>query len=251
MGLFASKEPITAHDNFVDDAIWQEVARKHGFKVEDLEIKYPPLVKESDDNKIRIVCISDTHSKTDQENLPIIPDGDILIHSGDFTDAGAKDEVIKFNEWLGTLPHEHKIVIAGNHEYSFDPNCIKFKKLNYDAAHADDMKKELTNCVYLEDSEIVIRGLKIYGSPWQPKFGSGNSAFNVTRGAVLKEKWDKIPDDIDILITHGPPLGYGDNVGTPFGNVVRAGCKDLLFTIKNRVKPKLHVYGHIHEGIIK
>jgi Icc-related predicted phosphoesterase len=231
---------------FAHDDLWQQVSKEHGFKVEDLEVKYPPLVK--DEDKIRIVCISDTHSSTDKVNFPIIPDGDILIHSGDFTNVGAKDEVIKFNEWLGTLPHEHKIVIAGNHEFSFDPNCKKYKKLNYDVG--DDMKKELTNCVYLEDSEIVIRGLKIYGSPWQHWPCRGNWAFNLTRGADIKEKWDKIPDDIDILITHEPPLGYGDKVQALFGHVIRGGCKDLLFTIKNRVKPKLHVYGHIHNGII-
>ena len=105
------------------------------------------------------------------------------------------------------------------------------------------MKKELTNCKYLQDSTTEIYGIKIYGTPWQPKFCGW--AFNLERGQELMDKWDLIPDDTDILITHTPPVGYGDlcSSGT------RAGCVDLLLSVQHRIQPKYHVYGHIHEGM--
>ena len=106
---------------------------------------------------IRIVCISDTHANTDHEEFPDIPNGDILIHAGDFTLYGKTIEhVAKFNDWLGTLPHEHKIVISGNHERMFDANLpyITFEE-------AEKMRKSLTNCIYLENSSVTIKGMDI------------------------------------------------------------------------------------------
>lgn len=87
---------------------------------------------------------------------------------------------------------------------------------------------------------MTVEGLRIYGSPWQPEYG--NWAFNLDRGAPLKAKWDLIPEGVDILITHGPPKGFGGQ--TREGDV---GCDDLLEAV-NRVKPLIHVFGHIHEG---
>ena len=80
------------------------------------------------------------------------------------------------------------------------------------------------------------------GTPWQPEFGGW--AFNLKRGEECVKKWNLIPEDTDVLITHGPPLGFGDLCSTG----IRAGCVDLLQSVQNRVKPKYHVYGHIHEG---
>ena len=104
------------------------------------------------------------------------------------------------------------------------------------------VKEELTNCLYLQDSKTEVFGLKIYGTPWQPKFCGW--AFNLDRGHALMEKWDQIPDDTDILITHTPPVGYGDLCSTG----IRAGCVELLTSVQQRIKPKYHIYGHIHEG---
>ncbi|XP_025782312.1 metallophosphoesterase domain-containing protein 1 [Puma concolor] len=162
----------------------------------------------------RFVCVSDTHSRTDPIQMPY---GDVLIHAGDFTELGLPSEVKKFNEWLGSLPYEYKIVIAGNHELTFDqefmadlikqdfyyfPSVSKLKPENY-----ENVQSLLTNCIYLQDSEVTVRGFRIYGSPWQPWFyGWG---FNLPRGQALLEKWNLIPEGVDILITHGPPLGYG------------------------------------------
>jgi hypothetical protein len=101
--------------------------------------------------------------------------------------------------------------------------------------------------IYLEDNERTVAGLRIYGSPWQPEFYSW--AFNLPRGPELKAKWDMIPDGLDILVTHGPPLGHGDMTfgydgRMPKGSVGCADLKDAVF----RAKPKLHIFGHIHSG---
>lgn len=111
-----------------------------------------------------------------------------------------------------------------------------------EAIQVQNVKQYLTNCTYLEDEAIEILGLKIYGTPWQPEFCKW--AFNLPRGAECLEKWNKIPENLDILITHTPPLGHGDLCCT----MVRAGCVELLNTVQCRVKPKYHVFGHVHEG---
>jgi predicted phosphodiesterase len=173
----------------------------------------------------RIVCISDTHMLHDQVS---VPPGDVLIHAGDFSNQGALSDVEKFNAWLGALPHRHKIVIAGNHDFCFEWN----------AQEAQDL---LSSCVYLQDSGIEVEGFKIWGSPWQPRFFDW--AFNLDRGEPLREKWSLIPPDTDILITHGPARGHGDRTVT--GEDV--GCEDLLDRLR-QLEPLLHVFGHIHEG---
>ncbi|KAK3544148.1 hypothetical protein QTP86_002965 [Hemibagrus guttatus] len=140
----------------------------------------------------RFVCISDTHSRTDTIQMPY---GDVLLHAGDFTELGLPSEVKKFNDWLVlsgaekfrfqvqrevkicTLPYEIKIVIAGNHELTFDqefmadlikqdfyyfPSASKLKPENY-----ENVQSLLTNCIYLQDSDVTVRGFRIYGSPWK------------------------------------------------------------------------------------
>lgn len=123
--------------------------------------------------------MSDTHSKTHLLKYDI-PLGDIFIHAGDFTSCGELKEVQQFNQWLGRLPHTYKIVIAGNHELSFDPQFTRpmiedgksFSSLGYKSdlmsqvTQQKDNKNVLTNCIYLEDSMIECYGLKIYGTPW-------------------------------------------------------------------------------------
>ena len=103
------------------------------------------------ENYIRVVCISDTHSKIETKQIEI-PDGDIIIHAGDFSKSGTLQEVQKFNNWLGSLSHTNKVVIAGNHDLSFDPNTICSK----DTITAEEMKKELKNCTYLQDSFVKL-----------------------------------------------------------------------------------------------
>ncbi len=107
------------------------------------------------------------------------------------------------------------------------------------------VKSLLTNCTYLEDSGVTIDGIKIYGSPWQPTYGTGGGAFQVERnGEKIREVCSKFPSDADILLTHGPPLGFRDrNVGGE-----HCGCEETLKAVVGRVNPKYHVFGHIHEG---
>ncbi|XP_049746741.1 metallophosphoesterase MPPED2 isoform X3 [Elephas maximus indicus] len=209
-----------------------------------------------------------------------MPYGDILLHTGDFTELGLPSEVKKFNDWLGNLPYEYKIVIAGNHELTFDkefmadlvkqdyyrfPSVSKLKPEDF-----DNVQSLLTNSIYLQDSEVTVKGFRIYGAPWgcvpvcvtQKNLGEGDHAnpshrlnlrtpwfngwgFNLPRGQSLLDKWNLIPEGIDILMTHGPPLGFRDWVPK---ELQRVGCVELLNTVQRRVRPKLHVFGGIHEG---
>lgn len=207
-------------------------------------------------DKIRFICISDTHARI--EAFPDrIPPGDVILHGGDITNIGLPGEVKKFNDFLGVLPHPVKIVIAGNHDLTFDDDLVNNRRdylrknfgisdVRFEGVIKDfgvaSVKQLLTNCVYLEDSEIDICGIKLFGSPWQPEFCDWG--FNLPRGEACLEKWNLIPDTTDILITHGPPVGHGDYCF----DGQRAGCVELLTTIQQRVKPKYHLFGHIHEG---
>jgi predicted phosphohydrolase len=172
-----------------------------------------------------IVCVSDTHGHHD---ITEIPPGDILVHAGDLTMFGSLDEVAAFDAWLGTLPHPHKVVIAGNHDWCFQ-------------RFPDEARRRVKNAIYLEDSAATVAGLKFYGSPWQPWFLDW--AFNLERGPELAAKWALIPADTDVLVTHGPPEGILDLTR----RWVRVGDADLLARVR-QVRPKLHVFGHIHEA---
>ncbi len=181
----------------------------------------------------RIVCISDTHNCNGQID---VPDGDILIHSGDATITGTVEEIKLFNVWFSSLPHKHKIFVAGNHDWLFERN--------------NELARTLldTKIIYLQDSECEIEGLKIYGSPWQPRFYDW--AFNLMRGPELAEKWKLIPNDIDILITHGPPNCILDEVPREWG-IDYTGCEELRKRVDEIAwfgKLKLHIFGHIHCG---
>jgi Icc-related predicted phosphoesterase len=145
------------------------------------------------------------------------------------TCVGGIDEIKEFNQWLGTLPHRHKIVIAGNHDLYLES--------------ASSMANVfITNAIYLEDSGITIEGLKIWGSPISPNYQDW--AFNRERGEAIRKHWEMIPADTDILITHCPPFGILDF--TDRGK--HEGCEDLLAIIQKKVKPRLHVFGHIHDA---
>ncbi|GMR56500.1 hypothetical protein PMAYCL1PPCAC_26695, partial [Pristionchus mayeri] len=197
------------------------------------------------ENKVRIVCISDTHEKLD-EILPIVPDGDILIHSGDFTNYGDVGEVIKFNAEIGKLPHKHKLVVAGNHELGFedgeemtDRQQAALNMLGLDKAY-----QLLSNCTYICDKQIELYGIKFYGAPWHPMPGY---SFYRARGHKILQKWNLIPANTDVLITHTPPLGHGDFNAWSKCDGVLAGCAELLNTVEKRVKPRYHIFGHIHQ----
>ncbi|KAF8893323.1 Metallo-dependent phosphatase-like protein [Infundibulicybe gibba] len=179
----------------------------------------------SDPTRIRLVCISDTHNHLLPESS--IPLGDILIHAGDLTQSGTVRELCATLDWLRSLPHPHKVLIAGNHDRALADRGalaeLDFRGLTY----------------LCDDSvELSIRGrnLKVYGSPWTPKHG--NFAFQYPRdqGAAL---WASLPTGIDVLVTHGPPRGHLDHTGY--------GCDALLDALWC-VKPAVMICGHIHAG---
>lgn len=173
-----------------------------------------------------IVHISDTHK---QLYASSIPDGDMLIHSGDATGRGTITEIVNFVTIFESLPHKYKIFVPGNHDWLFQTNTQLARDF-------------FRNTTILIDESVEIEGIKIYGSPWQPEFC--NWAFNLPRGPQIKRKWELIPEDTDILVTHGPPYGILDSVkkGAP-----PLGCQDLKNEL-SRIKPKLHCFGHIHGG---
>lgn len=197
----------------------------------------------------RIVHISDSHGfhlKLTSKAFPEfhIPKCDILIHSGDFSGRGRKGETEDFLKWFSGLKQaKHKVLIAGNHDLCLDP------KFNFETgaySWLPELKERyfnLGNITYLEDSSVTLKGLKIWGSPWTPWFHGDNWAFNKHRGLEIKEIWDKIPKDINIIVTHGPLFGYLDKVmrGT------YEGCEDLFRAVIN-TDCRLHLCGHIHEG---
>jgi len=185
--------------------------------------------------------ISDTHG---QHRSLKLPDADILIHAGDMSGVGKKKEIDDFFDWFSNLPHKYKITICGNHDFWFDADHYRNFDLTTEmAANGERLAVIPDNIIYLEDSGIEIEGIKIWGSPVTPEFH--NWAFNRQRGPVIKKHWDLIPDDTDIVISHGPPAGCGYLERTIYGEPV--GCVDLADAL-TRVKPKLSVFGHIHEG---
>jgi predicted phosphodiesterase len=183
------------------------------------------------------------------EDINKLPGGDILIHAGDCTNVGRPHEVNEFIDWFTNKKgFKYKLFIAGNHDRSFENHRYPHHKGDYDWYYDLINKEKLSqsDVIYLEDSEFVIdssefsRPLKFWGSPWQPEFF--NWAFNLPRmGDELKKYWEMIPDDTDILITHGPPHGIRDF--TPLNQQV--GC-ELLNMRVNQINPLLHVFGHIH-----
>ena len=178
---------------------------------------------------IKIVMISDTHNLHDKI---IVPDGDILIHAGDMSMSGKHFEIASFARWLQEQPHKYKVVIAGNHDFLFEGR----------PEIADPIITE-TGAIYLNDSGVTIEGLNIWGSPVQPWFC--NWAFNRQRGADIKKHWNLIPDNTDVLITHGPQMLIGDQ---SYPNGDHLGCADLADKIDKLPNLKLHVFGHIHGG---
>lgn len=177
----------------------------------------------SDEAKLQLVLVSDTHELHRSLDIPL---GDILIHAGDFTTFSQSQAMIKdFNAWLGELPHRHKIVCPGNHDYCLEVDSTK--------------RSLLSNATVLIDEGVEIEGLRFWGSPITPLYGG---AFGLSSAADRKKAYAKIPVETDILITHSPPYGLLDV--NPLDGV-HYGCHELFKAVK-RVQPALHVFGHIH-----
>lgn len=173
------------------------------------------------------MAVADTHLF--QEDLGALPDGDVFIHAGDMLRGGTLDEFAVFLPWLAALPHRHKVIVAGNHDRCFEVSRPEAEARLPRGVH------------YLQDSGIELDGVQFWGSPWQPAYNDW--AFNLKRGAPLAAKWALIPQDLDILVTHCPPAGYGDQSGMRG----RHGCLDLIERVRE-VRPAGHLFGHIHQA---
>ncbi|KAL2208947.1 Metallo-dependent phosphatase [Sarocladium strictum] len=186
---------------------------------------YPPRDKPA----VKVVCISDTHDQT----VPI-PTGDILIHAGDLTNAGTVDDIQKQINWLAQQPHAVKIVIAGNHDSWFDPKSRQPEDVK--SGRAVDLK----DLIYLEGEttvqEVKGRKISIFGAPDIPKLGPSDFAFQYTD--ATQPWYSRVHPSTDILVTHTPPKSHLD---------LSLGCPHLLREVW-RIKPRLHVFGHVHWG---
>lgn len=184
-------------------------------------------IKKTELEGFKIDLLADTHC---QENRIITKGGDLLIHAGDISYSGTVKEIMPFLEWFGKQDYKHKILIAGNHDWLFEK-----------ASEVCREECERRGITLLNDSGTEVEGIKIWGSPVQPEFCEW--AFNRPRGEKIKAHWDLIPNDTEILVTHGPPMNILDM--TPRHEAV--GCQDLWYKIME-TQVKLHVFGHIHHS---
>lgn len=165
-------------------------------------------------NSLRFVIVSDTHRIYDHP----IPAGDVLIHAGD-----SELEADEMDAWAKSMPHQTKVIVCGNMDYRLQRG-----------------KSVLQNVVYLQDSAIDISGVRVYGSPWTPKF---TGVFQLENEKAGRSIWDRVPDDVDVLITHGPPKGILDRTSRG----ARVGDAELLKRVRE-IRPRVHCFGHIHES---
>ena len=180
-----------------------------------------------------ICCVSDTHGQEQKLDLSEYP-ADVLVHAGDFVNRGTKTEVINFLQWLELQDYQYKIFISGNHSgvVASDPEWFK------------RVLKTFPAVTYLQDSEVVIEGIKFYGSPYSPEFCNWDF---MEEEIDLSKIWDKIPDDTDVLLTHSPAYGCHDLVERAYGRDPHVGSQSLTYRKKAlQDSLRVHVCGHIH-----
>ncbi len=188
--------------------------------------------------RVRLVFISDTH---EQHEAVRVPECDVLVHCGDITGIGDLDALRRFSEWCAKLRDDRRfkeiVAIAGNHDCSLDLACRIGPRDVRDEALAMFSNYGID---YLEDEARTIAGLSFYGSPWTPRFFDW--AFSIDDEAQDEEIFSRIPDRLDVLVTHGPPREILDAAY----DGRHTGSKALRHAIE-RVRPRVHAFGHIHE----
>jgi predicted phosphohydrolase len=181
--------------------------------------------RQSRQSTLKIVCMSDTHGL--HRGLDV-PGGDILIHAGDLSPlSGERSKIFDFNSWLGDLPYKFKCLVPGNHDHILSGRAFR--------------RSLISNAVVLVNEGIEIEGLRIWGCPVTSLEGD---AFGVESAEGRREVYSQIPAETDILITHEPPHGILD---ADFDSNWHFGCRELLEAV-TRVRPNLHVFGHVHMG---
>lgn len=182
---------------------------------------------------LRLVCLSDTHNQLARVS---IPDGDVFIHCGDAVNFwSSRRDLRRFNRLVGNLPHPHKLFVSGNHCVCLDEN------------RPDLSQEMLSNMLYVQDQLVEIEGVRFYGSPWRPRRGCfyPSEAFGFDHRRIGEEKWSRIPSGVDVLLTHSPPFGVLDYSAR---HGARLGCLQLLREELRRVRPRLHLFGHVHDS---
>jgi Icc-related predicted phosphoesterase len=186
---------------------------------------------------MKILHISDTHGFHNQFPEDRWEGVDVIVHSGDcsnYFEVNQNElEVFSFMNWYERIPVKHKIYVAGNHDTSIERKRVKKKDF------------EDRGLIYLENSEVVIDGVKFYGSPITPTFGQW--AFMKARDKT-HEVWKAIPDDTNVLIVHGPPKGVRDLSFDRHGQLEFCGCRSLAkrcYELKESLR--LVCFGHIHD----
>lgn len=183
--------------------------------------------------RLKALLISDTHGTHWHQNYLVEGEFDVLIHAGDFTNHGDTSEVADFMTWVEAQDQFKDIVyIAGNHDVGYQAESL----VTFSSG---------TNLHYLFNSSVTINGVKIYGSPFTPRFYNWAFMYDPDQAAEI---WSLIPADTDVLVTHGPPHGVSDQCSDGRGGIEHAGCPTLLEAVDRTPSIKLHVFGHIHEG---
>lgn len=194
---------------------------------------------------IRIVCVSDTHMRGPDIN---VPDGDVLVHAGDHTMHGTENEMKDAFDWLASLLHWRKVAIAGNHDWFFDEKAPpRFRSWSLRPRRSvSEFLADYPGITYLEDSSVEIHGATFYGSPWQPPYCGW--AFNFSIDSVRRQgrrRWAMIPRETEVLITHTPPYGICD---WAYPGDDCKGDVELRARLNDLASLQLHVFGHLHES---
>lgn len=176
---------------------------------------------------MNLAAVSDTHDHPYDLPYPV----KIIFHAGDLTIDGAWGQLLKAVDELLRQPADHRVIVAGNHDWCVQQRNEEARKLFKEAG-----------IIYLEDEEVTVEGLRIYGSPYTLEYGAYAFQLPRARGFAAERKWAQIPEGIDILLTHSPPWGRFD---VPFGSNNRVGCADLMVALQ-RIKPRVHIFGHVH-----
>lgn len=187
---------------------------------------------------MKVVAISDVHCKW---NKLIIPECDLLISAGDYSFLGEPHVVKDFHKWFSKQPAKHKISLQGNHEKQVEKNFAISKQIAEEAC---------PGIHFIDEGLVEVEGTKIWCSAITPFFC--NWAWNRYPGDEIQKHWDRIPDGMDIVVTHGPVFGILDSLMNFNGQKCEweekhLGCPQLLKRVLE-VKPKLHIGGHIHPG---
>lgn len=176
-----------------------------------------------------IVGLSDTHGK---HHSVVVPKGDAIIHCGDISHKSNLCEVTDFIKWFAGLNFQYKILVAGNHDRLIRKRKPEFFEL-INESHIE----------YLENSLARINGFSVFGSPYTLN-STGIGAFTYNDDLEAQRIWSNIPEKVDILVTHAPPRGLRDFSIAENNN---SGCKVLRDKVLS-VKPRFHIFGHIHEA---